>query len=142
MIEFDYTALVQFVVFLAALISVNVFLFPPFLKIMKERRERTDAALEEAEKLEVDAEEKASAYFEAVQTARHESAEEAAQAGHLAVQKQQKITDDARVEAEKLLEELREKLGEESVTAQAALKSLSLNYAKQMASMLMGRDIQ
>jgi len=142
MIEFDYTAIVQFVVFLAALVSVNVFLFPPFLKIMKERRERTDAALEEAEKLEVDAEEKASAYFDAVQAARQESAEEAAQAGQLAVQKQQKITDDARVEAEKLLDELREKLGEESVSAQAALKSLSLNYAKQMASMLMGRDIQ
>ncbi|MFC1889207.1 hypothetical protein ACFL4G_05565 [Thermodesulfobacteriota bacterium] len=142
MIEFNYTALIQFVVFLAALISINVFLFPPFLKVMKERKERTDTALEEAEKLDVDAEEKASAYFEAVRAARQESAEEAAQAGQQAVQQQQKITDDARVEAEKLLEELREKLGEESVTAQAALKNMSLNYARQMASMLMGRNIQ
>ena len=142
MIEFNYTALIQLVVFLAALISVNVFLFPPFLKVMKERRERTDMALEEAEKLEGDAEEKASAYFEAIRAARQESAEDTAQAGQQAVQQQQKITDDARVEAEKLLEELREKLGEESVTAQAALKNMSLNYAKQMASMLMGRNIQ
>lgn len=137
----NYTVFIQIGIFLVLMVILDKVLFKPMLRILVERKARTQGRRERA----AEAESKADEIWKDYQ-AKLAEARTGAEATRLELVRQgeaerQKVTDAATAEAEKTVSELRARVQAEAAEAQKALRAQVEILAKGMAEKILGRAV-
>ena len=122
MIELDWTVLVAAPVFLLTLLVLNRLLFQPLFRVLDERRSKTTGLLERVSDLHLRYEERFQDYQHQIRQEKRNSYQRAESVRQEALQLRQQRIADAKVSAEGLLEEARERLQGELTGAKENLE--------------------
>jgi F-type H+-transporting ATPase subunit b len=110
--DLDITLLIQMVLFVGVLATLNGILFQPFLRLLEEREHRIQGLAQEAERLRAEGDRDHAEYREKLQTARdeaHQRREELLKEGR---EKERQILSEARTEVAEKLQKARLELGQ------------------------------
>ena len=132
---------VQGSIFLLVLWFLNKILFKPILKILRERDERTEGFLNQADQVGEKAEETLEQYNEKFRQARKEALELKRKIILEGVGKREAVIDKARKEALGFLEEMRKSLVEEAERTKKTLRQQVDAIGQIMAQKALGRSV-
>ena len=141
-VDFDYSFLVQLVLFGAFVVLLKPIVFDPMLRLFEEREKRTDGVRKHAREMD----EKAAKFFQkyesAMETVRREAAQERERLRAETAKLEARILEEAKAESQRILDE-----GQKTVTAEVARLRSELEAARpalaaQIASKLLGREVQ
>jgi len=141
LIDVDLTVVVQFVLFLVLFVIANRFLFQPYLQLRAERKAGIEGARAEAERMTAEADAKLADYEKQLAMARDRANEEGRKIRLEAAAREQKITEAARVSAQKASDEASQKMRSETEAARAQLMPQAEALARAITSKLLGREV-
>jgi F-type H+-transporting ATPase subunit b len=141
LIDIDWTAAVQFLMFVATYFVANRLLFQPYLELRARRKAGIEGARTEAERMTAEADAKLAEYEKQLAVARNRAGEEGRKIRTEAAAHERDVTDKARKAAQTSIEEAQSKVRTETETARAQLMPQADALAKQMASRLLGREV-
>ena len=139
--DIDGTVFVQFGLFLLLYVVSNQLLFKPYLRLRQRRTEGIDGARAEAERMTAQADSKLADYEKQLAAARSRANEEGRKVRAEASQHEKDVTDKARGEAQKSIDEATAKMRQETEAARLQLLPQANQLAKQIASKLLGREV-
>lgn len=141
MINLNATLIIQLINFLLLMFLLNRLLFRPMVRVLDERRERTQGRRERA--TEVDAE--ADAIWEKYQKSLHDARLEADRARSELVRRadaeRQKLLDQASAQAEETVAQIRARVRAEAESARKALGEEAERLAGAVAQKILGRSV-
>src|SRR5436190_24388786 len=114
LIDLDLTVVVQFVLFLVLFAVANRFLFQPYLQLRERRKAGIDGARAEAERMTAQADAKLADYEKQLASARNRANEEGRKVRAEATSNEKDVTDEARAETQKSIDEAAAKMKEET----------------------------
>jgi F-type H+-transporting ATPase subunit b len=141
LIDIDWTVAVQFALFLILFVVANKLLFQPYLALRERRREGIEGAREEATRMTAQADAKLADYEKQLGAARSRANEEGRKVRAEAAANEKDVTDKARAEAQKAIDEAHAKMRAETDAARLALLPQANTLARQIASKLLGREV-
>lgn len=141
LIDIDWTAAVQFVLFLLLYIVANKLLFQPYLDLRSRRKAGIEGARAEAERMTAEADAKLADYEKQLAAARNRAAEEGRKIRQEASTHEREVTDKARTAAQTAIDEAQSKMRADTEAARAQLLPQADVLARQMASRLLGREV-
>ncbi len=141
LIDIDLTVLVQFGLFLILFVVSNKLLFQPYLALRERRRTGIEGARAEAERMTAQAEGKLADYEKQLASARHRANEEGRKVRGEGIAHEKEVTDKARAEAQKAIDEASARMRAETDAARLQLLPQASTLAKQIASKLLGREV-
>ena len=141
LIDIDYTVFVQFGLFLLLFVVANKLLFKPYLQLRERRKAGIDGAREEAERMTAQADAKLADYEKQLASARNRANEEGRKVRAEASAHEKDVTDKARGEAQKAIDEAAAKMRQETEAARLQLLPQANTMARQIASKLLGREV-
>jgi F-type H+-transporting ATPase subunit b len=141
LIDIDYTALVQFALFLVVFVVGNKLLFQPYLRLRERRREGIEGARAEAERMTAQADAKLADYDKQLAAARTRANDEGRKVRADAAAHEKQVTDEARATAQKAMDDAQATVRTETEAARLALLPQANALAKQIASKLLGREV-
>jgi len=141
LIDIDFTVFVQFGLFLLLFYVANKLLFQPYLKLRERRKAGIEGSRAEAERMTAQADAKLADYEKQLAAARNRANEEGRKVRTEAVAHEKDVTDKARAEAQKAIDEAAEKMKQETEAARLQLLPQANTLAKQMATKLLGREV-
>ena len=141
LIDLDLTAVVQFVLFLALFAVANRFLFQPYLQLRERRRAGIEGAREEAERMTAEAEAKFASYEKQIAVARERAGEEGRKIRLEGIGHEREVTNAARAEAQKAIDEAQATMRRETEAARAQLMPQAAALARTISSKLLGREV-
>jgi F-type H+-transporting ATPase subunit b len=141
LIDIDWTAAVQFLLFVATYFVANRLLFQPYLALRARRKAGIEGARTEAERMTAEADAKLAEYEKQLAVARNRAGEEGRKIRTEASAHERDVTDKARKAAQSAIEEAQAKVRAETEAARAQLMPQADALAKQMASRLLGREV-
>ncbi len=141
LIDIDLTVFVQFALFLILFVVANKLLFQPYLQLRERRKAGIEGARAEAERMSAQAEAKLADYEKQLATARNRANEEGRKVRAEGTAHEKEVTDKARAEAQKAIDEASAKMRAETEAARLQLLPQASTLAKQIASKLLGREV-
>jgi F-type H+-transporting ATPase subunit b len=141
LIDIDLTVLVQFGLFLLLFLVANKLLFQPYLALRDRRKAGIDGARAEAERMTAQADAKLADYEKQLASARNRANEEGRKVRAEATTHEKDVTDKARAETQKSIDEATAKMKQETEAARLQLLPQANTLAKQIASKLLGREV-
>jgi F-type H+-transporting ATPase subunit b len=141
LIDIDYTVFVQFGLFLLLFLAANKLLFQPYLQLRERRKAGIDGARAEADQMTAQADAKLADYEKQLATARNRANEEGRKVRAEAAAHEKDVTDKARGEAQKAIDEATAKMRQETEAARLQLLPQANTLARQIASKLLGREV-
>jgi F-type H+-transporting ATPase subunit b len=141
-VDFDYSFLVQLVLFGAFIVLLKPIVFDPMLRLFEERERRTEGVRKRAREMD----EKAAAFFQkyeaAMETVRREAAQEREHLRAETAKLEARILDEAKVETQRILDEGNAAIATEVARLRTELEAARPALAAQIASKLLGREVQ
>jgi F-type H+-transporting ATPase subunit b len=141
LIDLDLTVLVQFGLFLLLFLVANKLLFQPYLALRERRKAGIEGARGEAERMTAQADAKLADYEKQLASARNRANEEGRKVRAEATTHEKDVTDKARAETQKSIDEATAKMKQETEAARLQLLPQANTLAKQIASKLLGREV-
>ena len=141
LIDIDLTVFVQFGLFLILFVVANKLLFQPYLQLRERRKTNIEGARADAERMSAQAEAKLADYEKQLAGARNRANEEGRKVRAEGVAHEKEVTDKARGEAQKAIDEATAKMRAETEAARLQLLPQASTLAKQIATKLLGREV-
>ena len=141
LIDIDLTVFVQFGLFLLLFVAANKLLFQPYLALRERRKAGIEGAREEAERTTASADAKLADYEKQLAAARNRANEEGRKLRTEATTHEKDVTDKARAEAQKSIDQATAKMRQETDAARLQLLPQANTLARQIASKLLGREV-
>jgi F-type H+-transporting ATPase subunit b len=141
LIDIDLTVFVQFGLFLALLFVSNKLLFQPYLQLRERRKAGIDGARAEADRMTATAGAKLADYEKQLAAARNRANEEGRKVRGEASAHEKDVTEKARAEAQKAIDEAAAKMRQETEAARLREQLQANTLARQIASKLLGREV-
>lgn len=141
LIDFDFTSLIQLVIFAVAGFAASRLLFRPYLKMREERTAGIEGARAEAEQMSAQADAQIADYEAKLSAARRRADEERRKARSEAARYQQEITEEARAEAAKALSDAKGQVAERKQATRDELLGRADEIGADIASRLLGRKV-
>ncbi len=141
LIDIDGTVFVQFGLFLILLFVANKLLFQPYLQLRERRKAGIEGARAEAERMTAQADAKLADYEKQLGAARNRANDEGRKVRAEAAAHEKEVTDKARTEAQKSIDDATAKMRAESEAARLQLLPQANTLARQIASKLLGREV-
>ena len=137
----DYTFVVEIVIFVVLWLSLRRFWFEPALRIIRERAQRSEGALEEARAIQREAERLRAEHAAALDQARSEAQREMQAMVRTAEAEQKQLIADARDDAQRTLTDVRARIAEEVTAARTGLREQAREIARDVARTILGRAV-
>jgi len=141
LIDLDGTIFIQFALFVVMFYAANKLLFQPYLRLRDQRIAGIDGARAEAERMSAEADAKLADYEAKLASARAKAADEQRKIRSEAAAHERELTDAGRKAAQAALDEATAKVHQETDAARAELAGRGDVIARQMASQLLGREV-
>ena len=140
-IDLDNTVLVQFGLFLLMMLILHYALFKPFLRARLEREDRIDGERKRARDMEEAAKTKISDFEGKLEKAKQAGIGLRENARKDAAVREKQILESARSESAKLVETQRAAIAKSGETARAKLRAAADDWARRLASRILGREV-
>lgn len=141
-VDFDFSFLVQLVLFGAFVVLLKPIVFDPMLRLFEERERRTDGVRKHAREMD----EKAAAFFQkyesAMETVRREASQERERLRGETAKLEARILEEAKTESQHILDEGNKAIAAEVARLRVELEAARPALAAQIASKLLGREVQ
>ena len=141
-VDVDWTFLVQVVLFIGLTLILKPVLFDPMLKLFEEREKRIDGAKAEARKIDEKSVTALTKYDGEMALARAAGGIERDRIRGEALKREQEILSAVRAAAAKTLEDGKVAAQAEADRARTALKEDTTSMARDLASRVLGREVQ
>ena len=141
LIDIDLTVVVEFALFLIVFVVANAMLFQPYLRLRERRKSGIEGARAEAEGMTAQADAKLADYEKQLGRARDRAGEEGRKVRAEAAAHEKEVTDRARADAMKAIDEATTRMRTETTAARGQLMPQADAMAKQMAAKLLGREV-
>jgi F-type H+-transporting ATPase subunit b len=141
LIDIDGTVFVQFGLFLILWLVANKLLFQPYLQLRERRKAGIEGARAESERMTAQADAKLADYEKQLAAARSRANDEGRKVRAEAAAHEKDVTDMARAETQKSIDEATTKMRGEAEAARLQLLPQANTLAKQIASKLLGREV-
>jgi F-type H+-transporting ATPase subunit b len=141
LIDIDWTAIVQFALFLALFALANRFLFQPYLQLRERRRAGIEGAREEADRMTAEADAKLASYEKAIAQARERAGDEGRKIRLEGIAHEREVTSAARAQAQTAIDEAQATMRRETEAARAQLMPQAEALARAISSKLLGREV-
>jgi len=133
------TVTMQIAIFVVLWVALKRLWFGPALRVIHERRARSEGALREARALQAEAEELRAAHASALEAARRETHREVEAIVRGAEAEQKRLIAEARDDAQRTLAEVRSRVAEDVASARQELRSQAVTIASDIARKVLGR---
>jgi len=140
-INLNATLLIQLLNFLLLMFLLNRILFRPMLKVLDERRERTEGRRKQAAQLDTEAQAIWDDYQKRIQTAKAAADRDRAQTVRQGEGERDKILQATAAEAEKAVAEVRARVRKEADQARQTLRADADRLAAAAAERILGRAV-
>ncbi|NOT53486.1 MAG: ATP synthase F0 subunit B [Deltaproteobacteria bacterium] len=141
MLSLDWTFAFQILLFLILWAFLRRFLFEPHFDVMEQREHRSEGAMRQAQQVKAEVGEMEEQYKSRLTATRSGAIQQVETVAREAEGQAQAITDAARTEADKILEELRATLRQEIENARKELQSRAPEFARNISEKLLGRAL-
>ena len=141
-VDVDATFLVQLVLFIGLTLILKPILFDPMLKLFEEREKRIDGAKLQARKIDEKSASALAKYDGEMAKARAAASSERDKIRAGAVKREQEILATVRASTQKVLDDGKRAVHEEANRARTALRNDAANMARDVASRVLGREVQ
>ena len=141
MIKIDVSILIQFVNFIILMVALNILLYRPLRKVMRQRRESISGAFQSAQNLEGQIEEKMNRYQQQLEEAKARGHHERTGMRKAAAEEEARILGAAHDVATGRVKAVQEQVAKEAASARAALKAETNTIAEQIATKVLGRKL-
>jgi F-type H+-transporting ATPase subunit b len=141
-VDVDWTFMVQVVLFVVLTLILKPVLFDPMLKLFEEREKRIDGAKLQARRIDEKSVNALTKYDGEMAKARAAGGVERDRIRVDAMQKEQEILAAVRAGAAKTLEDGKKAAQAEADRARAALRDDATTMARELASRVLGREVQ
>jgi F-type H+-transporting ATPase subunit b len=141
-VDVDLTFVVQTVLFIALTLILKPVLFDPMLKLFEEREKRIDGAKLQARKIDEKSAGALSEYEAQMAKARATAGVERDKIRSEALKQEQEILGAVRASAAKVLDDGKRAAHAEAQKVRTALKTEATAMARELASRVLGREVQ
>ncbi|MBI5440786.1 MAG: ATP synthase F0 subunit B [Deltaproteobacteria bacterium] len=141
MINLNITLVIQLVIVLTVMVLLNQILFKPVLRILEERKARTEGRRKAAGELDGRSEAMWSDYQKRLQEARAQADRSRSEFVRQAEEERQRITEEAAGEAEKAVSAVRARIRAEAADARKLLEAEAKRLADSAAQKILGRSV-
>jgi F-type H+-transporting ATPase subunit b len=141
-VDFDWTFVVQVVLFIALTLALKPLLFDPMLKVFEERERLIDGAKAQARHLDERAAGALTHYETELAKARAAGAAEREKVRAEGVKREQEIMSSVREATARILEEGKKKAREDSDRARATLQGQLPGLAEELVARVLGRGVK
>lgn len=141
-VDLDITFVGQIVLFLLLFLVLKPILFDPMITLFEEREKRIGGAKDDARQLYAAADEKMAKYEEEVLVVKRQAGEERDKIRQEGQKKEQAILAKMRDETNSMVDEGRARIAKERETLRAELGTVSTQLARDIASRVVGREVQ
>jgi F-type H+-transporting ATPase subunit b len=141
-VDFDATTLVVVVLFIGFTLILKPVLFDPMLKLFEEREKQTDGAKLQARRIDEKSVTALTKYDDAMAKARASGSGDRDKIRAEAVKREQEILSAVRAATAKTLEDGKRAAQAEADRARASLKGEAGTMARELASRVLGREVQ
>jgi len=135
----DYTFLIQIAIFVAFWLLVTRLWFRPALRIVRERKARSEGAIREARTIEAEAERLGAEHAAALDQTRTEAQRALQEIIRGAEAEQKRLIAEARVEAQRTLAEVQARVAEEVAQARRGLRDEAAKLARMVTEKVLAR---
>ncbi len=140
-IDFDLTFLAHFVLFTTFVLVMKPLAFDPLIRLFEERERRTEGARVDARAMDARAAELLGKYEAELARVRREAGAEREKLRLEAAQMEARILGEARIEAQKILDDGQKTLQAELVRLRGELDRGQGGLAKEIATRILGREV-
>jgi F-type H+-transporting ATPase subunit b len=141
LIDFDWTVVVQFGLFVVMLLILSRYLWRPYFKVRDDRHAGIEGAREEAKMMATKARQMVADYDARFGAAKQRGAEERARLRSEAAAYERQVVGAARQEAQKALTEARAKVAEKASAARATLDKEASALGHNIVEKILGRKV-
>lgn len=141
LIDFDWTVVVQFLLFVFMFLILSRYLWKPYFKMRDGRHVGIEGAKEEAKALRTEARQMVADYDAQLGAAKQRGAEERTRLRSEAATYERQVVGAARQEADKLLTEARATVAAKTAAARATLDKEAGGLANQIVEKILGRKL-
>ncbi len=142
MIELNFTVIFQLAIVLILMVTLSGLVFKPFLRVLQERRDWVEGAEKKARELQQRTEELMERHRDSMTAAQAQGASVRDEIRKEGLAREAEILQKSQGEANRFLDEMKGKIQEESQTARAGLRIQAQNLSREIASKMLGRNIQ
>lgn len=135
-----YIILAQFALFVALWAVLKRFWFEPALRVIRERKRRSEGAIVEARKIQAEVEQLRQEQSAVLVQARTEAHREMQDMLRAAEGEQKKLIDEARADAQRTVDEVRSRLAEDVANARRTARDAAGEIARLVAAKVLGRS--
>ncbi|MDA8407421.1 MAG: hypothetical protein M0T73_11285 [Deltaproteobacteria bacterium] len=141
MINVNFTLFIQLINFLILLLLLNSLLYKPVLAKIREREAKIKGDRDKASQLDAEVMEQEKKHQDALIEARQVAGKEKAELLAEAKKSEADILEKARIEAARIVDEMKSSIQDESEKARAALKGEMAPLAQSISEKILGRAI-
>lgn len=142
MIDIDTTFWIQLINFVVLMFILNAILYKPILNVMEKRKQHLQSLDEEVKSLEETVDAKVADYEEKLRQARLEAMNEKNEIQRIASDEGKAVTDKARQEISKTVEDFKKKMDKEMAGVRKVLKSHAEKISVEISEKVLGRSVQ
>lgn len=141
MININATLLVQLANFLLLMYLLNRILFRPMLRVLEERRERTEGRRKQADQLDSEAQALWDDYQKRIHAAKADADRTRSQLIRQGEVERERLLEAATAESDKAVAQVRARLRGEAEEARRALRAQAAQLAESVAQRILGRTV-
>lgn len=141
-VDVNWTFVVQIGIFLVLFLLLKPLLFDPMLRLFEERERRIEGAKNEAREMYQQADRKIALYEEQLTAVKRQASEERDKLRAAGQRQEQQILSTVRAETNMILEQGKAKIARDGATLRAELDGASQTLAREIASRVLGREVQ
>lgn len=141
MLQPDYSFFIQIGLFLLLWVCLKQWWFDPAMKLLKERNARSEGAVEEARKVQAEAEELRREHAVAMEQTKIEAQRDVHEILRAAEAEQKRLISEASDDAQRMLADVRSRVAEEVALARRELRADVESIAREVARSVMGRAV-
>jgi F-type H+-transporting ATPase subunit b len=141
LIDIDNTGWIQLVLFLLVAFIGSRLLFRPYLKMRDRRAAGIEGARAEAGRMVAEADARVADYEQKLAIAKNRALDERRVVRTQAAERQRELTDAARAESTRALDEAKARIVRETTAARTSLMPRATQVADEMAAKLLGRKV-
>jgi F-type H+-transporting ATPase subunit b len=142
MIELNFTLIIQLVIVLSLMGILTRMVFKPFMNVLQERKNRIEGTEQKAKDLQQQADELIERYREAITAAQAQGASIRDEIRKTSMVEEMAILEKAMGEANRLIQEVKGRIAEESRTARVDLRFLAQNLSREISEKILGRSMR
>jgi len=141
MIDLNLTIIFQLAVVLSLIVILSQVAFKPFLRTLQARKEQIEGAEKRARELQQQAEKLIERYRESISAAQAQGATIREEIRKESLVREMEILQKAMEEANKVIEEMKMKITEETGLARKDLRLQARNLSREIAERILGRNL-